>query len=68
MRSAKAPTISAGVMMAKVIWKVMNTLSGNSAITLSLVSRARKALSSVPMKEARFTVPASMPVASKARL
>ena len=22
MRSAKAPTISAGVMMAKVIWKV----------------------------------------------
>ncbi len=28
MRSAKAPTISAGVMMAKVIWKVMNTVSG----------------------------------------
>ena len=28
MRSAKAPTISAGVMMAKVIWKVMNTDSG----------------------------------------
>jgi hypothetical protein len=31
IRSAKAPTISAGVMMAKVIWKVMNTASGNSA-------------------------------------
>ena len=28
MRSANAPTISAGVMMAKVIWKVMNTDSG----------------------------------------
>ncbi len=28
MRSAKAPQISAGVMMAKVIWKVMNTDSG----------------------------------------
>ncbi len=28
MRSAKAPTISAGVMMAKVIWKVMKTVSG----------------------------------------
>jgi hypothetical protein len=28
MRSAKAPQIKAGVMMAKVIWKVMNTDSG----------------------------------------
>ena len=28
MRSAKAPTIRAGVMMAKVIWKVMKTDSG----------------------------------------
>ena len=28
MRSAKAPVISAGVMIAKVIWKIMKTLSG----------------------------------------
>ena len=28
MRSAKAPTISAGVMMANVIWYITNTLSG----------------------------------------
>ena len=28
MRSANAPTINAGVMIAKVIWKVMNTDSG----------------------------------------
>ena len=28
MRSAKAPAISAGVMIAKVIWKQMNTVSG----------------------------------------
>ena len=28
MRSAKAPQMTAGVMMAKVIWKVMNTDSG----------------------------------------
>ena len=28
MRSAKAPQISAGVMMAKVIWKHMKTDSG----------------------------------------
>ncbi len=28
MRSTIAPMISAGVMMAKVIWKVMKTSSG----------------------------------------
>ena len=28
MRSANAPVISAGVMIAKVIWNVMNTVSG----------------------------------------
>ena len=28
IRSAMAPTISAGVMMAKVIWNITNTLSG----------------------------------------
>ena len=28
MRSAKAPAIRAGVMIAKVIWKHMNTVSG----------------------------------------
>ena len=28
MRSAKAPTISAGVMQAKVIWKTTKTNSG----------------------------------------
>ena len=28
MRSAKAPAISAGVMIAKVIWKHMYTVSG----------------------------------------
>ena len=27
-RSAKAPTISAGVMQAKVIWKITKTYSG----------------------------------------
>ena len=28
MRSAKAPAMSAGVIIAKVIWKVMKTVSG----------------------------------------
>ncbi len=40
MRSAKAPTISAGVMIAKVIWKVMKTDSG-------IVPASEWALSSV---------------------
>ena len=36
MRSTKAPQINAGVMMAKVIWKVMNTDSGMLAVMLSI--------------------------------
>ena len=40
IRSAKAPVISAGVMMAKVIWNIMNTDSGmvpaSVAFTVSL--------------------------------
>ncbi|MCY1286503.1 hypothetical protein D9M70_354790 [compost metagenome] len=68
MRSAKAPTISAGVMMAKVIWKVTNTLSGKAAVRLSTVRPLRKALSSPPMKELKLVTPFSIPVVSKARL
>ena len=39
IRSAKAPVISAGVMMAKVIWNIMKTDSGMvaaSALTESI--------------------------------
>ncbi|MCY1350731.1 hypothetical protein D9M69_369700 [compost metagenome] len=68
MRSAKDPTISAGVMMAKVIWKVTNTLSGKAAVRLSTVRPLRKALSSPPMKELKLVTPFSIPVVSKARL
>ncbi len=49
MRSAKAPTMSAGVMMAKVIWKVMNTDSGMVPLSVSTSMPARKARSSAPM-------------------
>ena len=35
MRSAKAPTMSAGVMMAKVSWNIWNTLSGIVPDTVS---------------------------------
>ena len=71
IRSAKAPTISAGVMMAKVIWKVMNTASGNSAVAEVRpdgVTPLRKALEKPPMKELKLSTPFSIPAVSKARL
>ncbi|MCY1463365.1 hypothetical protein D9M71_812490 [compost metagenome] len=71
IRSAKAPTISAGVMMAKVIWKVMNTASGNSAagpVRLDGVTPARNALPMPPKNELKLTTPCSMPVVSNAML
>ncbi len=68
MRSAKAPTISAGVMMAKVIWKVTNTLSGKAPTRLSLVRLLRKALSRLPTMELMLNTPASMPSVLNARL
>ena len=38
MRSAKAPQISAGVMIANVIWKHMKTDSGIVAAALAMES------------------------------
>ena len=38
-------------MMAKVIWKTMNTVSGMASVTLSRVTPPRKAFSSEPKKE-----------------
>ena len=37
MRSAKAPAISPGVMIANVIWNIMNTVSG-MVVAVSLPS------------------------------
>ena len=68
MRSAKAPTIRAGVMMAKVIWKVTKTVSGTVPVRESMPTPRRKALSRPPMKDAALVTPASIPVVSKARL
>ncbi len=59
MRSAKAPTVSAGVMIAKVIWKVANTDSGIVPTTESTVTPDMNALSSPPI---------TRPGVSKARL
>jgi hypothetical protein len=68
MRSAKAPAISAGVMMAKVIWKVTKTVSGTVPDSESMPTPRSSTLSKPPTKERRFVTPASMPVVSKARL
>ena len=68
MRSAKAPAISAGVMMAKVIWKVMNTPSGMPSTRLSPFRPASIARSRPPTKLLKLYSPAAMPVVSITRL
>ena len=48
IRSAKAPLISAGVMIAKVIWNVMKTLSGIVPVSESAPMPRRNRRSSPP--------------------
>ena len=48
IRSAKPPTISAGVMIAKVIWKLANTDSGMSPAIAPSVTPAKKLLPRPP--------------------
>ena len=48
MRSANAPTVRAGVMIAKVIWKVAKTDSGMVPMTDCAVMPAMNALPSPP--------------------
>ena len=48
IRSAKPPTISAGVMQAKVIWKATNTSSGMVPDSESGVTPERKTLAKPP--------------------
>ena len=50
MRSANAPVISAGVMIAKVIWNVMKTLSGIVPLSASTVMPSRNSREKPPMK------------------
>jgi hypothetical protein len=68
MRSATAPTISAGVMMAKVSWNIANTLSGTWAYRLAGVIPANIARSRPPMNECRLVTPACMPSVLNAML
>ena len=56
MRSAKAPTISAGVITANVIWKTMNRYSGMTTPSVkvadveSTVTPERNTLPTPPQK------------------
>jgi hypothetical protein len=47
IRSAKAPTISAGVMQAKVIWKAMKVYSGSQ---IPLVKVGTSVVASTPAR------------------
>ena len=49
MRSTNAPMISAGVMIAKVAWKVKNTDSGMVSVRLSLLTPLSIALDKPPI-------------------
>ncbi len=48
IRSAKAPTISAGVMIAKVIWNMKNSVSGIVPLTLPASTPLKNALERSP--------------------
>mmetsp|Transcript_72142 Transcript_72142/g.227646 ORF Transcript_72142/g.227646 Transcript_72142/m.227646 type:complete len:232 (+) Transcript_72142:388-1083(+) len=65
-RSTKAPTMSPGVMIAKVIWNTNHSSSGIVPVTELTVTPLRKILSKPPTKEARLVVPSTMPTVEKA--
>ncbi len=48
MRSTYAPTISAGVIIANVIWKAKNNISGSVPLKDSVLIPERKAFPSPP--------------------
>ena len=66
--SAKAPTIREGVMMAKVIWKVMKTVSGMVPTKEPLSTPKRKFWPNPPMNEFMLVTPADIPTVLNARL
>jgi len=66
MRSAMAPTMRAGVMIAKVIWNITNTASGIVPCTVAGASPASIAWPRPPTNECSPVLPAAMPASSKA--
>ena len=69
IRSAKAPAIKAGVMMAKVSWKQMKTVSGIVPVIESLPTPLRNAFEKPPTNDFMFIPSAAfIPVVSNAML
>ncbi|MNT73402.1 hypothetical protein D3C72_2121020 [compost metagenome] len=70
MRSAKAPTIRAQVMPAKVAWKAANTISGITTPLLKVAALAKvpATLSQVPLRNKRSNPPTKALPSVKARL
>ena len=72
IRSAVAPTISAGAMQAKAIWKMtkdssgMNTPAENVSATDEVVTPDRNALDSPPMNGVSGPAAAASPAPVKA--
>ena len=62
MRSAKAPVMSAGVITAKLIWNIMNTVSGMVA------ARRGRMPASRPARKKRERPPTKLVPGVKARL
>ena len=57
IRSAKAPAISAGVMMAKVIWKVMYTDSGMVSPRCETETLPASFMNTIPFRKKRSKLP-----------
>ena len=68
MRSAKAPTIRAGVMTAKVIWNIANTDSGTVSVKRVAGHAGQEGLVEAAEERVRLICPASMPCVLNARL
>mmetsp|Transcript_5246 Transcript_5246/g.20412 ORF Transcript_5246/g.20412 Transcript_5246/m.20412 type:complete len:238 (+) Transcript_5246:576-1289(+) len=61
MRSTSAPIMSAGVMIANVIWYNTHSASGIVPATDAAVTPAKPTLSQPPMKDANVVTPSFMP-------
>ena len=61
MRSTMAPIMSAGVIMANVIWYKTQSASGIVPATEDMETPAKPTLSRPPMKDASVVAPSFMP-------
>lgn len=65
MRSTNEPTMSAGVMMANVIWNITHSASGMVPLRVDMVTPCRNVLSSPPTMDASPLEPSTIPTVEK---